>query len=100
MKRVTVLYGQNMNDLAIQEYGSTEGVFQLMKDNPTVITRLDMELVPGTMLFIKSAPVNDKVLQLFNNKGTQIGTWAGQTPPKKKGVGYWKIGIDFKVKTP
>lgn len=37
MKEVILLTGQTVYDLAVQEYGHTDGVFLLIEDNPSLI---------------------------------------------------------------
>jgi hypothetical protein len=58
-KYIIVLEGQSVWDLALQEYGSPEGVGQLMIDNPGL---LDFENSPvaGTKILIDETKVIDK----------------------------------------
>lgn len=37
MKEVILLTGQTVYDLALQEYGHTDGVFMIVQDNPELI---------------------------------------------------------------
>lgn len=41
---------QTIYDLAIQEYGTVESVFDLLGDNPDKLNGLDVNIIPGTML--------------------------------------------------
>ncbi len=50
--------GQTLWDLAIQCYGSVEGVFALIQDNADQLTSLDDELTPGQVLRVRTAPVD------------------------------------------
>ena len=59
-KTVLILDRQTIWDIAIQEYGSDEGIFQLMKDNPEKVPSLTTNLIPGDRLRITS-PATDQV---------------------------------------
>ena len=50
--------GQTLWDLAIQCYGSVEGVFALIQDNADQLASLDDDLYPGQVLRIVSPPVD------------------------------------------
>lgn len=50
MRNVIVTYGQTIFDIAIQEYGTYEGVFLLMEDNNL---GLDSEITAGEMLLVR-----------------------------------------------
>jgi hypothetical protein len=58
-------------DIAIQEYGSAEGCFELMEDNAEKITRLSMSLIPGTKLKVISPPVNKPVTDFMHANAIQ-----------------------------
>lgn len=62
---IIVQDGQTVWDLAIQQYGGVEGVFNLIKDNPGVIAGVDSQLAAGTELKVKSDPVNTDVLAYY-----------------------------------
>lgn len=53
-----VMRGQTIWDLAIQEYGSVEGVFLLIQDNADQLDSLDDDLVPGQVLRIATPPTD------------------------------------------
>lgn len=53
-----VLQGQSLTDLAIQHYGAVEGIVPLCSDNPHLARNWHDIPVPGTEIFIKSAPVD------------------------------------------
>lgn len=61
--KITALERQSIWDIALQEYGSTDGVFQLIKDNPGL--ELDTILVPGQKLFIVSTPIDEQVVSAY-----------------------------------
>lgn len=75
---VVVGYGQTGLDIAIQEYGSAEGIIALMLDNPTVMKNPKTILAPGAKLKIKSAPVNDSVLQYYVQNNLKPASWGGE----------------------
>ena len=52
--KVEILDGQTIFDIAKQEYGNVECVWQLVDDNPAVITSLNVALVPGSKLNIQA----------------------------------------------
>lgn len=64
--------GQNIYDVAIQEYGDTEGVYLLLEDNPTL--SLDSVLNAGQLLTIKSAPLNMSIVAYFKRQKYRINT--------------------------
>lgn len=66
-KIITVMDRQSIWDIAVQEYGSIDGVKQLIIDNPTKCnfeTGIDI----GTKLIISQKQMNQKVYDYFNNK--------------------------------
>jgi hypothetical protein len=71
VRKVIVQDRQTVFDIAIQEYGSAEGCFLLMADNPDKVTHLTMDLVPGTKLKIISPPVNKPVASFMRTNGIQ-----------------------------
>ncbi len=69
--------GQNLFDIALQEYGSVEHVFQLMADNPVEIAGLNQSFAPGTKLQIQTAPSGIKdtdLMELFRDNKVVINT--------------------------
>jgi len=73
MKTVIVEDRQTIWDIAVQEYGGVDGVFQLIEDNPGLTIGSDLQ--GGQLLKIKSAPVNATVLaymQLNNVKPVSL----------------------------
>lgn len=67
VKVVTVLDRQTIWDISIREYGSVEGVFDIMADNEGI--DLVTPLVVGSLLKINKAPINKPVVDYFYNKG-------------------------------
>lgn len=64
-KTVIVLNKQTIYDIAVQEYGSVEGVIQIIKDNAGV--NLQTGLATGQILKITAAPINKAVVNYFTN---------------------------------
>ena len=79
MKTITVQDRQTIWDIAMQEYGSVEGVFELIDDNPGLT--IDSNLTGGQLLKIKSAPVDIATLNYMQQNGikpvSRDGDWAG-----------------------
>lgn len=74
MRTIIIENEQNTRDIALQEYGSIEGLFDLMKDNPEVIKSLNTKLVPGTRLKISSAKKNKEIADYFAKKNYKVTT--------------------------
>lgn len=72
VKTVTVLSRQTIYDIAVQEYGSTEGVIQLIKDNPEL--NLVNNLYAGQLLKINAGPVNKLVADYFKSNDLHPAT--------------------------
>lgn len=67
MKIITVNINQSIWDIANQEYGSEEGVQQLILDNPDKVN-FDDALVPGTKLKITTEPTDKSIVEYFKKK--------------------------------
>lgn len=95
---VVVLSGQTLLDLAIQEVGGLEAVFQLSLLNGLSITST---LAGGQQIQYSVKPVNKKILKAYKDnkwKPASGATMPGQQAPEVlSGVGYWAIGFDFIV---
>lgn len=92
-QRITVRNKQSLLDIAIQEAGTIEAVFEIAAANNLSLTD---QLSPGMALGIPSLAIIDREVQeYYKNKGIRPAT--GEYDPGLKGIGYWKIGIDFKV---
>lgn len=62
MKTVVVQPGQGLEDVALQVYGSVDGVALLVFDNEAVcVNGFSTVLVPGTVLSIRSTPLNEPI---------------------------------------
>jgi hypothetical protein len=71
-KEVKVQNGQSMFDLAIQHYGSVEGLFLLMEDN--AINSVNHNFVDGELIQIKSDPINQTVVNYYLNTGLIVNS--------------------------
>lgn len=72
MKKITVFSGQNLFDIAIQEYGSVEALVKIANDNGL---RADDDLTEGQQLIIDDAAlVNQQIVNYFKNNGHDLNT--------------------------
>lgn len=90
MRRILVGNNQSIWDLAIQEYGSFDGVKQLMIDNPT---KCDFEnsIPAGTELIITAEPMNKSIFDYFSKKRIKPSTAIAVTynPTWILATGFW-----------
>lgn len=90
--KVTVLAGQSLVDVAIQVYGSAEGVFVLAKDNGMEVTDVPM---PGSQLEYSTGSVMAKnVAQYYSSKRVNAATGASFDPR----AGVWDDSFDLTFK--
>lgn len=73
MRRVLVGNNQSIWDLAVQEYGSLDGIKQLMIDNPTKCN-LESSIPAGTELLIREIPLNKAIYEFFSKKRIKPAT--------------------------
>lgn len=71
--QVIVYAGQNLPDLALQEYGGVEGLFTLMSDNGLA---LDADFVPGAMLRISPVKTRADVVEYYRRTNYRVNTGA------------------------
>lgn len=64
MKRINVKPGQSVFDIAIQEYGSAQGVAILMEDND--ISALELQV--GQELHIRDEVIDKNVVNYFKSR--------------------------------
>jgi len=67
----TALTGQSIFDLALQHYGSVEGVMRLWRDNAG-INGFNQDITGGTVIELAN-PFNYTVQQVYLNKGIKPG---------------------------
>lgn len=75
--KITVQDGQSIYDIALQEYGSVEGVFHICEDNEGV--NLEDELQTGQQLLIAHEPIDAQVVEYYRRKGLKPSN--GTTEP-------------------
>jgi hypothetical protein len=84
--------GQDLFDLSIAKYGSVEGIFNLIEDNPGVIDDQLVSLTPGTIYkYDKTKVVDETTYSYLVNARKDINTGA------LEGVEFWGIEFDFVV---
>lgn len=93
MALITVENNQSIWDLAYQYYGSTEGVRQLIIDNPTKVNFND-KIPAGTTLIISQPPINKAVVDFFQSKGITPSTAIDVQPVSNwiLAAGAWNDG--------
>lgn len=79
--RVTVREGQSAFDIAIQEYGSIEGIAWLLEDNQDIGLNLNSNIRPGTELIIRNAVINQAVVDKLTRDITYLATHEAADEP-------------------
>jgi hypothetical protein len=86
--------GQNLFDLAIQQFGSVSGIVDLAKNNNMSLSAI---VLPGQVLNAKGEKKNKLIVNYFkSNSRPATGNEPivdGETP--LEGIGYWAIEDDF-----
>jgi hypothetical protein len=92
---VRVLNGQSLFDLAVQEAGDIEAVFDFAGANAISITD---ELVVGTVLVVP-AMVNKQVADYYRVNGINPATALNATDAglMHEGIDFWFVEFDFIV---
>lgn len=96
-KQVQVLAGQTLIDIALQELGDCERLFELAKMN-NVNTTDDLEA--GSLVFVPDWSLDKKELvKLFSNPMNKPASSRTtlSIPTGPEGIDYWGIEIDFVV---
>jgi len=93
MRSVIVKDFQTLLDVAVQEMGSVDSVFDLARLNDISITDA---LQSGQQILLPDAPADEYIVNEFETKQLFPAT-ADKDSDKKGGIGYMGIGIDFKV---
>lgn len=92
MKVVKLAYGQTLYDLAVQEYGHTDGFFVILEDNPGIVQDLADVPAPGTEVMIRDVPVinddNRSIAAEIKRKERRVVSGSTATPIA--GDGYWE----------
>lgn len=64
MRNIEVKEGQNLFDVALQYYGSAEGVIKLLEDNPSL--SLESVLVAGENLTVIQEPDKQAIVDYYS----------------------------------
>jgi hypothetical protein len=93
MDTVAVSPGQNIFDIAVQEYGSIEGIKNMRELNGFSFTP---DVTPGDKIIVSGDPVNKNVTQHLKLY-PKIATGNDYSENILEGIGYWAIEGDFVV---
>ncbi len=74
MKKVITQEGQNIYDIAIQEYQDAEFAFKIMADNPSIITDISQYIAPGTKLIINPIEKPNPTGQIYRDRNLLVRT--------------------------
>jgi hypothetical protein len=75
MTQVTILEQQTVFDLALQELGSAEGVFDILAANTTM--SLDADLASGQKMIVSSTAINTTLVDTYLNNSIKPGNGIG-----------------------
>lgn len=99
---------QTVWDIAVQEFGSVEGVFKVLADNPA-LSGLDEPLTPGGPLTVRQAPLDPDVVRFFAGRPWKpvTGDLLDIVPPPGPTGGWvvvttaasWTSTLDLSVRT-
>jgi len=67
MKRIIILDGQTLEDVALQAYGGVEGVAWLIEDNPGI--SWTSSLLAGEILLTREAAINRDLQAYYQSRG-------------------------------
>ena len=91
MRTIKVKKDQSLMDISLQEYGNVEGVFLIVEDNDKLIGITD-NVFAGEELLIRDNAINKRMADYLSPN--EIAT---VKDARGSGIGYMRIGIDFKV---
>jgi hypothetical protein len=100
MKTVTVLPGQTLFDIVLQEKGSLQGLNEVLKENGLFPGE---EVASGTEITITGEPSDREAYKYITKNNikpaTRLDEFESQdVEPTLGGIGYWIIEQDFIVK--
>ena len=87
---ISVLKGQTIFDISIQEFGSIEAAYALATINGLSVTD---ELTPGTLLQ-KTGIINKKIVSYYSDKNFKPATGVS-SDSTVGGIEYWAIETEF-----
>lgn len=71
MRKVTVIIGQNIMDIAMQEYGNPDAIVELCDLNNLEI---DEEIFPGQILNLRELTDADEVAKYYKSKRISVSS--------------------------
>ena len=77
MKKIRTFAGQTIFDIAVQEYGSTDEVFQIINENTEVfLNGITTIIIPGTVLKIRNDLKLSKprIAAYYKKKGIKVSS--------------------------
>lgn len=92
MPSIEVKKDQSLFDIALQEYGSVEGVFLLVEDN-AFLNGITDNVFEGDVLMVRDEAIQKPMKNYLQD--FEIATVKGV---RGEGIGYWQIGKDLEVK--
>ncbi len=90
MELIEVKKNQSLLDVAIEHYGFVDGVFQLVKDNPSLLGVTD-NVFQGDLLFVDPALVKARIKAQLPTEGVSTIT----SDLRASGIGFWQINNDL-----
>lgn len=94
MQTIKAGEGQTLIDIAMQYMGNSKRAMELSALNELSLTA---DLLPGQLIKVLSPAVEDKKKVDEFTKWKLCPASGDQTVIKPEGIGFWIIGIDFKV---
>lgn len=100
MRQVTVLQGQTLMDVVLQEKGSLQGLKDVLKANNL---NAGDEVMPGDEITIVGEPSDREAYRYITRNNIKPATSIDEfesidVEPTLGGIGYWIIEQDFIVK--
>lgn len=85
-RTIIVEPGQCLEDIALQEYGSIDGVREVVMDNELVfIDGFNTRLLPGTKLQVRDTPIDPPMFNTMRKIGVVPSTY-GELGPDPLGL--------------
>lgn len=78
--------GQSLFDIAVEVYGSVEGVAWLLQDNP-VVPGPTGPILPGQILLIRDEKINARMVE---NLAAYAPFQTIESADMPSGIGFWK----------
>lgn len=93
MQTIEVRRGQSLMDIAVQEFGTVEAVFDLVQDNN--LRGITSNVYHGDELKIRNSSVGNRQKLAYIKVHQPIATITNSE--RARGIGFWSIGKDFVV---